>query len=95
MEKNGRNSCAGNSRHINVRYFFVKDRVDKGEVIIYCPTEYMLADFFTKPLQGKRFHYFKSYIMGWEPMQDLLDCLPPLSNKERVGNLLPRQSNLV
>ena len=25
MEKNGRNSCMGNSRHINIRYFFVKD----------------------------------------------------------------------
>ena len=26
MEKNGRNSCTGNSRHISIRYFFVKDR---------------------------------------------------------------------
>ena len=32
MEKNGRHSCTGNSRHINIRYFFVKDRVDKGEM---------------------------------------------------------------
>ena len=29
MEKNGRNSCTGNSRHVHIRYFFVKDRVDK------------------------------------------------------------------
>ena len=26
MEKNGRNSCTGNSRHVDIRYFFVKDR---------------------------------------------------------------------
>ena len=46
MLKNGRNSCTGNSRHINIRCFFVKDRVDKKEVKIeYCPTENMLADF--------------------------------------------------
>ena len=32
MLKNGRNSCTGNSRHINIRYFFVKDRIDKKEV---------------------------------------------------------------
>ena len=53
MEVNGRTSCTGNSRHINIRYFFVKDRVDSGEVkIVYCPTGRMLADYFTKPLQG-------------------------------------------
>ena len=51
MENNGRNSCTDNSRHIHIRYFFVKDRVDKKEIVIkYCNTELMLADFFTKPL---------------------------------------------
>ena len=56
MEKNGRNSCTGNSRHIDVRFFFVKDRVDSGDIKVqYCPTSTMLADFFTKPLQGTVF----------------------------------------
>ena len=32
MEKNGQESCTGNSRHIDLRYFFVKDRIDKGEI---------------------------------------------------------------
>ena len=51
MEKNGRNSCTGNSRHINIRYFFIKDRIDKKEVKVeYCPTEHMVADYFCKPL---------------------------------------------
>ena len=31
MERNGRNSCTGNSRQISIRYFFVKDRLDKKE----------------------------------------------------------------
>ena len=31
MDKNGRNSCTGNYRHINIRYFFVKDRMDKKD----------------------------------------------------------------
>ena len=31
LEKNGRKLCTGNSRHIDIKYFFVKDRVDKGE----------------------------------------------------------------
>ena len=29
LETNGRIPCTGNSRHIDVRYFFVKDRVGK------------------------------------------------------------------
>ena len=69
MLKNGRNSCTGNSRHIDIRHFFVKDRVDKKEVRIeYCPTSIMLADFFTKPLQGQLFQKFRSVLMGWEPI---------------------------
>ena len=32
MERNGRNSCTGNSRHVDIRYFFVQDRIDKGEL---------------------------------------------------------------
>ena len=34
MEKNGRNSCTGNSRHIYIRYFFVNNHVDKEEFSI-------------------------------------------------------------
>lgn len=53
LEINGRNSCTGNSCHISIRYFFVKDRVDNKEFAIeYCPTKEMIADYFTKPLQG-------------------------------------------
>ena len=44
MDKNGRNYCTGNLRHINNRYCFVKERADKGEVkIVYCPTQMILA----------------------------------------------------
>ena len=72
MLKNGRNSCTGNSRHIHIRYFFVKDRVDKGEVKVeYCPTLQMVADFFTKPPQGALFNKFRDVIMGHAPISSL------------------------
>ena len=72
MLKNGRNSCTGKSRHIHIRYFFVKDRVDKKEVRIeYCPSLDMLADFFTKPLQGKLFLKFKELLMRQKPITSL------------------------
>ena len=45
IEMNSRTLCTGNSRHVNIRYFFVNDRVDKGKVdITYCPPGYMLAN---------------------------------------------------
>ena len=73
IESNGRNSCTGNSRHIDVRYFFVKDRIDKGEVKVeYLPTELMLADYFTKPLQGELFRTLQEYVMGWRPVSELI-----------------------
>ena len=72
MLKNGRNSCAGNSRHINIRYFFFKGRIDKKEIRVeYCPSLIMLADFFTKPLQGGLFIKFREVIMGYRPISDL------------------------
>ena len=47
------------------RYFFVTDHVDKGNVSIeYCPTDEMIADFMTKPLQGQKFRDFRSDILG-------------------------------
>ena len=72
MLKNGRNSCTGNSRHIDIRYFFVKDRIDKGELRVeYCPSSIMLADFFTKPLQGHLFKKFRGVIMVHAPISSL------------------------
>ena len=84
MEKNGRNSCTGNSRHVDIRYFFVKNRVDKKEVeVAYCPTYCMLSDYFTKPLQGRMFHAYRNVIMGWKHISSLHQ-LTSSSIKERV-----------
>ena len=69
MLKNGRSSCIGNSRHANIRYFFVKDRVDKQDVKVeYCPTLQMLADFVTKHLQGHLYRKFIDVIIGYKPI---------------------------
>jgi hypothetical protein len=47
----GRSTCA-RTRHINVRYFFIKDRVEKKDIEIEClPTGKMTADILTKPHQ--------------------------------------------
>jgi hypothetical protein len=71
LEKNGKMSSGKRTKHINIRYFFITDRVSKGEVSIeWCPTADMVADFATKPLQGALFKKFRDQIMGVVPMMD-------------------------
>jgi len=54
--ENGKSSSSKITRHINVCYFFIADKIIKGEVkVAFCPTINMLADFFMKPLQGSTF----------------------------------------
>jgi hypothetical protein len=70
LEKNGRASSSKRTRHINIRYFFVTDRVANGEMTIeYCPTKEMMADYFTKPLQGIQFKTFRDLIMNVDPVE--------------------------
>ena len=88
LEINGRNSCTGNSRHIDIKFFWVKDRVNKKEVEIkYCPTTLMLGDYFTKPLQGSLFRRFRDVIMGKVHINDLL-LDPNFKIKERVEKVI-------
>jgi hypothetical protein len=65
LETNGKRSSSKRTKHINIRYFFITDRIQNQELNIeYCPTGLMIADFFTKPLQGKKFLEFRSAIMN-------------------------------
>jgi len=68
LEKNGRGSAGKRLRHINVRYFFVTDRIEKNELTVECcPTEEMTGDYFTKPLQGALFIKMRDRIMNIQP----------------------------
>jgi hypothetical protein len=65
LEKNGMKSSGKRTRHINIRYFFVTDRISADELNVeYCPTGEMLGDYFTKPLQGSQFRKFRNIILG-------------------------------
>jgi hypothetical protein len=58
-------SSGPRTRALNIRYFFLTDQVEKGNVMIdFCPTDDMIADYMTKPLQGAKFLKFKKLIMG-------------------------------
>ncbi|KAI2513954.1 Reverse transcriptase (RNA-dependent DNA polymerase) [Fragilaria crotonensis] len=86
MEKNGRSSAGPRSRHIDIRYFWIKDRTESNGIQIrHCPTLQMLADFFTKPLQGALFTKFCDVLLGYEHVDSL--ALDPTSTlEERVGS---------
>nr|GFC56753.1 retrovirus-related Pol polyprotein from transposon TNT 1-94 [Tanacetum cinerariifolium] len=46
------------TKHIDVRYHFIKEKVEKGIVeLFFVRFEYQLADLFTKALPVERFKY--------------------------------------
>jgi hypothetical protein len=59
-------STSERTRHVNIRYFFVKDRIDSGEIKLeYKPTKMMIADILTKPLQGEHFRRLRAELLNW------------------------------
>ena len=69
LEKNGKASSSKRTKHINIRYFFITDRIQQNELsVVWCPTGNMIGDFATKPLQGATFKKFRDYIMGVVPV---------------------------
>ena len=62
---NGRALSSKRTRYIEIWYYYVANRVAKGNLrVLWCPTDKMIADFLTKPLQGKAFVKFRDLLMG-------------------------------
>ena len=63
--KNGNFSSGKKTKHIKAKFFFIKDKVDSGEIrVIDCPAEEMWADVLTKPLQGMAFRTMRAQLMN-------------------------------
>ena len=63
----GGKSSGRRTRHLNIRYFFPTDQVEKSKVNMeYCPDENMISDYMSKPLQGKKFKELRKYISNME-----------------------------
>jgi len=68
LAENGR-SNSDRTKHIKIRYFFVKQYLDSGEFeMVHCPTDLMVADILTKPLQGDSFLRLRDYLLGVLPV---------------------------
>ena len=56
LEKNGKLRSSKRTKHINIRYYFITDRIKKKELEVkFCFTVEMIADFFTKPYKERSF----------------------------------------
>ena len=65
LEINGQASTGQRSRHIDIRYYWVKDIVAREDIVIeHCPTELMLADFLLKPF--KEIFFVVSEMSLWD-----------------------------
>jgi hypothetical protein len=65
LETNGKASSTKRTKHIKVKYFYVKDKIDKGEITLeHCPTDQMWTDINTKPKQGAVYREFRGQVMG-------------------------------
>nr|GEX66324.1 hypothetical protein [Tanacetum cinerariifolium] len=68
------------SKHIDVRYYFIKEQVENGVVELYfVRTEYQLADIFTKALPRERFNFLVEKL-GMKSMSP--DTLKSLAEEE-------------
>jgi hypothetical protein len=51
------------SKHIEIKYYFIRDKVQEGEVKLeYIPTDEKTTDILTKPLCRIKFPYFREKI---------------------------------
>ena len=72
METNGRFLILKRTKHIKMRYFFVKDKVDQGDVEIQYfpelalfPVDRMWSDILTKPKSGRAFLEYRSILINF------------------------------
>jgi hypothetical protein len=73
LADNGKASSRRGTRYIYIRYFSITDRITYKEITVqYCPTKEMIADYFTKSLQGGFFYKFCDQIIGLVPMDTII-----------------------
>jgi hypothetical protein len=89
MAENGWQSIGKRSKHLNIKYFFVTDVINRKQISIkYCPTDGMLTDYMTKPLTGRKFQQHRSMIMNLPPN-------PRQSPQECVGDSSPANDTFI
>ena len=67
LKWNRRQSSTKQTKHMDIQYFYIREHIqDKTLSLKHCPTEEVVVDYFTKPLQGSLFICLHNHIMGPE-----------------------------
>ena len=65
LEENGKDSSGSQTRHFDIKLFYIKDLIERKLVKIeHYPAKTMIADYLSKPLIGKKFKNFRKLIMN-------------------------------
>jgi len=79
--KNGRLSSGKRTKHLDIRYFYVCDLLERGILTVeHCSSDDMIADFFTKPIQGRKFQIFRDIILNRSTASSALQYRSVLDN---------------
>ena len=74
MVKIRKMSCSSKYMRIGIKFFWVEGSGKQGNTSVkHCPTETILADFFTKHLKIGNFNMPRKVIMGWYNVAILWD----------------------
>ncbi|KAI3769445.1 hypothetical protein L6452_00547 [Arctium lappa] len=77
------------TKHIEIRYHFIKDHVMNGDIELhFIPTDYQLADLFTKPLDETRFNFLINEL----GMLNLEEYVLSISTTESSATLVPSKN---
>jgi hypothetical protein len=84
LEKNTAGSSSRRTWHINIRFFFIQDRITAGDLELqYCPTDEMVGDFLPNRCTDKSSFISESLLWGKKaPDSAELYCVP---SKECFG----------
>ncbi len=65
LETNRKASSGKQTWHFNIKSFLITNLIAQNEVSLqYCPTEFMIADYMTKPLVRKKFIKCRWFVMN-------------------------------
>ena len=71
LESNGKRSSTRCTKHIDIRYFYVTDKVKDGTVqVTYKPTTDVPGNYLTKSLTGSLFTKYWATLLGLESYDD-------------------------
>ena len=66
LERFGKKSSTKRARHLSIKYFYITSLLANKTIsaITYVPTKELIADYFSKPLQGSLFRKHRNTLMG-------------------------------